>query len=74
MTTTEERAVRREGTLLSVVSDLDEAWPQGMPPENILVRVELDGITYVVDRITLHADEDGEVIVLNITKEKHEVR
>jgi hypothetical protein len=55
-----------KGTLLELTALLDEAWPQGLPPEMINVRVEVDGKLVEIERLELRASpaDEYETIVI----------
>jgi len=57
-------------TLGELMDDLEEEWPQGMPPEIIHVRAELDGNMYVVEGVRFSAPTEGEMIILELKKEE----
>jgi hypothetical protein len=57
------------GTLKGLMRHLDDAWPEAMPPENIRVRFTVGTEAYVVGHIVLSAEEDGEVILVELKKE-----
>jgi hypothetical protein len=56
----------KTGTLLELTALIDEAWPQGLPPEMISVRVEVDGKPVEIERLELRATpgDDYETIVI----------
>jgi hypothetical protein len=56
----------KTGTLLELTALIDEAWPQGLPPEMISVRVEVDGKQVEIERLELRATpgDDYETIVI----------
>jgi hypothetical protein len=60
---------KEEGTLKSLMRHLDDAWPEAMPPENIRVRFTVGMEAYVVGHIVLSAEEDGEIILVELKKE-----
>jgi hypothetical protein len=61
----------KTGTLLELTALLDEAWPQGLPPEMINVRVEVDGKLVEIERLELRASpaDEYETIVIVGKKE-----
>lgn len=48
-----------EGNLAELMTCLEEAWPVGMPPESIRVRIKIGGLSVRLFAVVLEGDGHG---------------